>query len=52
MSEEVSLGSPVSPAPGMFPGGPGFQSSCFWGMKRSVSIRNAFSLQATAPVCN
>lgn len=43
---------PRLPALGMFPGGPSFQSSCFWGMKRSVSIRNAFSLQATGCVCN
>lgn len=43
--EEMSLRVPLlSPAPGMFPGGPSFQSFCFWSMKRSLSIRNAFSL--------
>lgn len=49
--EEMSLRvPPFSPAPGMFPAGPSFQSSCFWRMKRSLSIRNVFSLQATGCV--
>lgn len=51
VDEEVSLLVPSSPAPGLFPGGPSFHRSCFWRMKRNVSMRNVFSLQATGCVC-